>query len=82
MDAKFHKDKLVSFCQRCRNFITPNTETSRHKPKRAADFCKELQSVDGFDISSDTKEKDPIFLVVDAVLLNILRNQRIEMIEY
>lgn len=77
MDTKFHKDKLVSFCLWCGNFIEPNTETSRHKPKCAADFCKELQSVDGLDISSDTKEKDPIFLVIDAVLLNlnVLRNR-------
>ena len=62
MDVKLHRDKLASFCQRCGNFVKLNSETSRHKPTLAADFSKELQLVDGLDISSDAEAKDPIFL--------------------
>lgn len=81
MDIKFHKDKLASFSRRRGNFVELNSETSRHKPKVAADVSKELQLVDGLHISSDTEAKDPIFCV-DAVLLNLngSRNQRTEMI--
>lgn len=62
MDVKFHKDKRASFCRRCGDFVELNSETSRHKPKLAADFSNELQLVDGLDISSDTEANDPIFL--------------------
>lgn len=44
MDVKFQKDKLASFCRRCGNFVELNSETSRHKPKLAADFSNAIMS--------------------------------------
>ena len=44
------------------HFVELNSETNRNKPKPATDFSKELQLVDGLDISSDTEARDPIFL--------------------
>lgn len=57
-----HKSKLASFCRRCGNASEFNTETSRHKPKRASEFMKELLAVDNLDVSSDVETKHPPFL--------------------
>lgn len=44
-----------------------NTETSRHKSKRASEFMKELLAVDNLDVSSDVETKH-LLSCVDAVL--------------
>ena len=59
MDVKSHKEKWASFCQRCGNFFETNPATSTHKPKLAVTFSKELQAVDGLDISNDIEEEHP-----------------------
>ena len=59
MDVKCHKEKLASFCRRCGNFFDTNPATSRHKPKLAVTFSKELQAVDGLDVSNDREEMHP-----------------------
>ena len=57
-----HKIKLASFCRRCGNVFEFNTETSRHKPKPASEFTKELFAVDNLDVSCDVETKHPPFL--------------------
>ena len=59
MDVKCHKEKLASFCRRCGNFFDTNPATSRHKLKLAVTFSKELQAVDGLDVSNDSEEMHP-----------------------
>ena len=59
MDVKCHKEKLASFCRRCGTFFDTNPATSRHKPKLAVTFSKELQAVDGLDVSNDSEEMHP-----------------------
>lgn len=45
-----------------------NPTTSRHKPKLAVTFSKELQAVDGLDISNDSEEMHPPSLCRCCVL--------------
>ena len=40
-------------------FFGTNPATSRHKPKLAVTFSKELQAVDGLDVSNDSEEMHP-----------------------
>ena len=56
-----HKTKLASFYRLCGDAFEFNTEMSRPKPKRAADFVKELLAVDNLDVSRDVETKEPPF---------------------
>ena len=70
--------KLALFRQRCGNTLELDTETSRHKPKRASEFSKELFAVDNLDVSCDDETKHPFlcrFCFMKLACYQILRSR-------
>lgn len=60
-EEDFHKERIKSFCRRCRNPFDQNSNDG-HNPQPAAKFAKEILEIDNLDIALDNSFIHPPFL--------------------